>query len=154
MKEFIESNNYQNAISDIQKIAKISIYPIYPASLIELDKQKLEKSGATLADIEALLVEHFELVVKYSLEKLKKYDNLKIEQEYPSGEEPGEDDEDSDEISQGYSKGFLLINLIEIFLLKYNQEYLINYLKSIRIPKAENYADELKSIYRSLVSHS
>lgn len=147
MKELFNSRGYQNAIQTIKRIAKISIYPNYPDSLLAIDKLNLEKSGATINDIELLLKEHYDQVIDFSIKKIQKFEGLMIEQEYSHGEEPNEGEEDSNEIDLGYSQSFLLINLIEFYLLKNNPQMLIDYLKSTRIPKAEKYARDLNSIY-------
>lgn len=147
MKKFIDSELYFAACQAIVKATKIKIFPIYSDALVALDNNKIEIARLTIEQIENLLGHYFNEIVKFSILKLQKYDGLIIEQDYPSGEELDEDNRDSNEVSKGYSKGFLLINLIEFYILKNAPNFLVNYLKAIRIPKPEKYANEIKSLF-------
>ncbi|WP_424411694.1 hypothetical protein ACPEER_04375 [Pasteurella sp. PK-2025] len=87
--------------------------------------------------------------VNFALMKMQKFENVKINEEYPSNEKT--DVEDDNEIILGYSKIFLLLYLIEYFLLKTKPSELGFYLKTIRVPQAKKYEKELKEIYSKIL---
>ena len=60
-----------------------------------------------------------------------------------------EDEEDSDDIILiGQAKTFLIVNSIEILLLRKSEKDLINFLKAIKIPSYKKYAKELFEFYQ------
>lgn len=77
---------------------------------------------------------------------MTKYENVKIEEEYPA-EEDNSDNNNNNEVILGYSKGFILMYLVEYYLLKNRPQALMSYIKSMRIPNAMKYEKELKGIY-------
>lgn len=147
IKRFIESKKYKILVNEICKSVKIKIEPVYDDVLCNLDYVKLEKASITISDLEEILEkDHTELVI-FSISKLMKYHGVKMQQEYPKGEEPDEEDRDNNIVHKGYSQGFLLLYAIEYFLLKYKPDTLDNYLKLNRIPQAKKYVKELRTLY-------
>ena len=60
-----------------------------------------------------------------------------------------EDEEDGDDIILiGQAKTFLIVNSIEILLLRKSETDLINFLKAIKIPSYKKYAKELFKFYQ------
>lgn len=150
MENLVYSTAYENAVKTIVRKTGISIFPNYPEVLYSLDYKNIETAGLSSAMLAELLENDFEQVMEFSIKKLEKFDNVEIEQEYPPGEEPEEDEMDSKGVSKGYSKGFLILNLIEFYFLKKDPDGLIAYLKRSRIPKAEKYRSELSKIFDSV----
>jgi hypothetical protein len=85
LREFIESSDYENAISEICKSTRISIYSIYNDVLLKLDNDKLEKSGIKVEKLKELLECDYTRIIKYAINKLVKFHGVKEVQEYPEG---------------------------------------------------------------------
>lgn len=146
IKELVSSELYQSIITDIQRSNLLKI------SATECENKKTEAiiyglllRNITNADlsIEAIkdcLVVHREELVQYSIKKHHVIDGVKDKQEYPEGEEI---EEESKEICQGYSKIFVLMNIIEYVLAKQGKVLLENYLKRNRIPCAKKYTKQI-----------
>jgi hypothetical protein len=148
MKKIIQSEIYKNAIKEIVKIANIRVDSDYDEVLESYGSNSLSKANVMLSDIIGLLESDYLKVINFSIGKLAKFHNVKIVEEYPNNEEV--EDESNKEVFGNYVISFLFKYLIEYYLLKNNQEKLIEYLKSIRIPHAKQYEKELKRIYKEI----
>jgi hypothetical protein len=148
-KQIINSNQYQSLIDNIQKKIKLKILNDYQDTVASRDEQKIEIARLSEKEIFDVIDNQKDSFLKFVLLKIQKFENMKIDEEYPEGEEQN-DDEDNNETIIGYSKSFLLLYLIEYYLLRYNPIGLLDYLKSIRIPNAKKYEKELKEIYGKL----
>lgn len=148
MEELINSELYQKAVQEIKDKTKIGVDSRYGGVFENLDNQRLAKAHLTTADIQNILETDYSNAISFSISKLAKLHNAKIEEEYPV-EEDVEKEEDN-AVYGNYSISFLLVNLVEYYLLKYKQTELLNYLKVSRIPNAKKYEDELKGFYSNL----
>lgn len=147
-KSIIGSNQYQNLIDKIQKRTKLKILSEYRDAVATRDEHKMGIAHLSANDTLELLENDMKNFSEFVLLKMKKFENAKIDEEYPEGEE--QDQEDDNETVLGYSKSFLLLYLIEYFLLKTNPNELEPYLKAIRIPNTKKYEKELKEIYSKI----
>ena len=87
------------------------------------------------------VIENDKLVFNFSKLKISK-----LSEDYCDFEE---DEEDSDDIILiGQAKTFLIVNSIEILLLRKSEKDLINFLKAIKIPSYKKYAKELFEFYQ------
>ncbi|MDR0606528.1 MAG: hypothetical protein LBG80_19830 [Bacteroidales bacterium] len=148
VKKIVNSYQYQNLIKDIQKRTKLKILDEYRDAAANRDEQKIEIAHLSEKDIFEILDNQINDFKKFVLLKMQKFENVKVDEEYPEGEEI--DDDDVNETVLGYSQGFLLMYLIEYCLLKDNLSNMLTYLKAIRIPHASKYEKELKEIYNKL----
>lgn len=149
LREFIGSDVYENAIKKICQLTNINIYSVYNDVLLKLDNDKLEKAELDIEELTELLKSDYAKLINYVIAKLVKFHGVKEVQEYPEGEEP-EDDAESNKSDQGYSKGFLLMYIIEYAIIRKKPDELDNYLKLNRIPHAKQYAKEIKDIYAKI----
>lgn len=147
-KQIISSSQYQNLIDTIQKRIRLKILNEYRDTVATRDEQKMKLANLSSDEALKLLEDDKSIFSGFVLLKLQKFENAKIDEEYPEGEEP--EQEDDNETVLGYSKSFLLLYLIEYFLLKTNPSELEPYLKATRIPNAKKYEKELKEIYSKL----
>ncbi|MGC7560391.1 hypothetical protein ACPEEL_03715 [Pasteurella sp. PK-2025] len=147
--KIINSEQYQNLISSIQKKTKLKILNEYKDATANRDCQKMKLANLLADDALNLLKNDEATFVNFALMKMQKFENVKINEEYPSNEKM--DVEDDNEIILGYSKSFLLLYLIEYFLLKTKPSELGFYLKTIRVPQAKKYEKELKEIYSKIL---
>ncbi|AWL78029.1 hypothetical protein DKB58_03210 [Capnocytophaga canimorsus] len=147
-KQIINSSQYQSLVDDIQKRIKLKILNEYRDTVASRDEQKMKLANLSGEKAMKLLETDKENFSKFALCKMQKFENAKIDEEYPIGEEP--EQEDDNEMILGYSKSFLLLYLIEYYLLKTNPSELETYLKATRIPYAKKYEKELKKIYSNL----
>ncbi|MHC5310653.1 hypothetical protein ACYSNM_11415 [Myroides sp. LJL116] len=148
VKNIIDSSNYQNLLNSINKRTKIKIYEHYRDTVAARDQEKLKMAHLSGDQAVSLLGSDEDIFTEFVLLKLQKFENAIIDQQYPLGEEP--EQENDNETVLGYSKGFLLLYLIEYFLLKTNPSELGPYLKAIRVGNAKKYERELKEIYSKI----
>ena len=73
--------------------------------------------------------------------------------EFPDGEEPGEDDKSKVIETFGIDKTFFIDKFCEFYLLKTgDNERLLHFLKTTRMPYAKKYAGQIKKLYKQAVS--
>ena len=147
-KQIIDSCQYKNLVDNIQKRTKLKVLSEYREAVASRDEKKMKLANLSKEEAMKLLEMDKEIFNEFVLCKMQKFENVKIDEEYPNREEP--EQEDDNETILGYSKSFLLLYLIEYFLLKTNPSGLEPYLKATRIPNAKKYEKELKEIYRKL----
>jgi hypothetical protein len=147
-KFIVESIDYQNLIKYIKEKTNIKILDEYRETAALRDNQKINLANLSTDVAINIIKNEFDKLFSFTILKLCKYENVKMEEEYPKGEEVEE--EGNNETILGYSQGFLLMYLIEYYLLKENPSNLLTYLKAIRIPHASKYEKELKEIYSKL----
>jgi hypothetical protein len=150
IRTLISSDAYNAAIERIKKKVKIKVNSDYIDRLIEFDKKNLEVSAISIAEIVYLLNLDCDKVVEFAVEKLRKYDGVEAEQEYPEDEEPEEDAETNVQY-KGYATNFLLMYMIEYFLLKNRPDALEPYLQARRTPHARKYARELRDLFHKVL---
>lgn len=148
VKQFIESPEYDTLLYDIQKRAKVEINSSEPNStILNFDVIKLNAAGISTEVLKDLFEEK-DKVVNYVINKLVKYNNIDLQQDYPDGEEPDEPDRVIKKMP--FYKDFLVIYLIEFYFLKEKKSGLSTYLKAIKIPKAKVYENEITELYNKL----
>jgi hypothetical protein len=150
IKKFIESELYNDLIKQIKEVSKIEVQSNCPEMLFSFDKENLDFAKISVDDLESLLNSDKEKIIEYVKIKLIKYLNIEMEQEYPEGYEPDEDDKPVVLKVSPFYKNFLNIYLIEYYLLKNRPTELEAYFKLTRIPGAKKYAKELKEIYSKI----
>jgi hypothetical protein len=144
---FVESKAYSDMVGRIIERTRIRLYPSYPPALQEVDRKTVQASGLTLDELRGLLSSDSDRLTKYAVAKIRKTRGETAVQEYPEGEEPGGDEADTVIEDRGYSRGFLLMDLVEYYLLKNRPEDLETYLKKRRIPQARNLAADLQNLF-------
>lgn len=149
-KDVLDSPAYEEILAEVARRTGISIFPQYPAPLQELDSKNVTLAAAPVDTLKDVLQTDRANLVEFSVEKLKKFDGVATKQEYPPGEEPGDEDRDSNVTVQGYSRGFLLINLLEYFVLRDRPDALEAFLKARRIPQAKQYATDLRTLFKKV----
>lgn len=147
-KQIIDSSQYKNLVDNIKKSKRLKVLSEYRDAVASRDEQKMKLANLSKEEAMKLLEMDKDFFNKFVLYKMQKFENAKIDEEYPNGEEP--EQENDNETILGYSKNFLLLYLIEYFLLKTNPSGLEPYLKATRIPNAKKYEKELKEIYSKL----
>ncbi|EMH4164454.1 hypothetical protein RJ498_003777 [Pluralibacter gergoviae] len=144
IQNFIDGPSYKKALDMLAKeysifINKDEMAPI----LLSYDANKINLSGALLSDLEFILCNRLELFLKYLDVKLKIILSESDQQE-------GNDDEDVLIKRLLPYKNFLIIHLIEYYLIENNIDGLDDYLKKIRIPNSKKYSMQIQKIYKSL----
>lgn len=148
MKDIINSMQYQDLLNSVQEISKIKILDEYGYLLASRDEQNMKLANLSKEKLIKLIEIDKDLIIRFAIYKIDKFRNTKIDQEYPKGEEV--EKENDNEKVLGYSRRFLLMYIIEYYLLKSNPSELKRYLKAIRIPYASKYEKELKELYSKL----
>lgn len=140
-ERIVESPAYKKLLSELVDTAGVEVESEYAKVFARLDSAKIVKAKIDIEVLMSTLTNNFDLLRQYSIAKLQALSAEEDdEEEYPAGTEPSED-EKSKILSVGkYSRGFLLINLIEYALAKSGREQLLEYLKLSRIPQARKYA--------------
>jgi hypothetical protein len=141
VQTFVDGALYKKALAALRKRAKFKLYPEYSA---EFDERNLKLGKLKLSDLQAVLTSDAAAFLEYSVIKMSMPDD--DEEEYPAGEEPGDDERAVTLEDQGYVKGFLVINLMEYILAQRGTPILQAYLRALRIPRAPKYAREVAAM--------
>lgn len=143
----IEQGIYINSVNQIIKLAKQRVSEEVYMTEIQLAKEFIKYANETEENLLYFLKENNKKVICYSIKKLQLITD--------DGEQDENDDyileeDDSETMSLGLSKTFLIDDTLELMLIKKGNEELEKYLKKIRIPNAKKYAKELREIYNSI----
>jgi hypothetical protein len=141
VQTFVDGVLYKKALAALRKRAKFKLYPKYSPAL---DERNLKLGKLKLSDLQAVLTSDAAAFLEYSVIKMGMLDD--DEEEYPPGEEPGDDEKAVTLRDEGYVKGFLVINLIEYILALKGTPILEAYMRAVRIPKAPKYAREVAAM--------
>jgi hypothetical protein len=144
-KKIVCSGEYQRVLDDLSVSLKIAVEPSYDGMLIEFDGEVIELSKLNESELFFAVASRAAEIKSYSIKKFIATDNATCEQEYPSGEQPEEDDNTGEESEGVYSQGFLLINIVEFLLAERGDQCLLDFLKASRIPKAGAYAKQVRT---------
>ncbi|MDC7816371.1 MULTISPECIES: hypothetical protein [Pseudomonas] len=135
IKSVVFSEKYKTIMDSIKSTTGIKIFEEYEDAMAAIDSRRLVLSGVSYKEIHKALNNEDDLF-KFSINKLTKK-GKDVEQE---GFEPS-----ALVKSHGYSKGFLLINLVELIVAKRGVKELEQYFKSSRIPDWKKYSKEVLS---------
>ncbi|NBF12636.1 hypothetical protein [Pseudomonas sp. Fl4BN1] len=133
IKSIIFCEKYESIVNAIKSAAGIEIFQEYEDVMVAIDARRIALSGVSYKEIQEALNDG-EGLLKFSINKLAKKDQ-DVEQE---GYEPSVLVK-----CHGYSKAFLLINLVDLIVARRGSKELEQYFKSSRIPDWKNYAKEV-----------
>ena len=139
----IQSHEYKRLLDKAEHDYKIKIYDNDDSISQECNSvaYEINKSGLTPELILDFIMANDKLVFIFSKLKISK-----LSEDYCDFEE---DEENSDDIILiGQAKTFLIVNSIEILLLRKSEIDLTNFLKAIKIPSYKKYAKELFEFYQ------
>lgn len=149
--KLLNSKNYSELIKNLESSLGIDVKEDIPATaILNYDISKLKASKVDVNELDKLIEIDSEKILAFVKAKLKKYNNVKDKQEYPTGEEPAEEEKDIRIRILPFYRNFLIIYLIEYVLLKTNPAELGPYFNAIRIPNSKKYEKELNRIYNNL----
>lgn len=145
VREFIKSNSYDELLNKVTVELSLKVNPDTPPSQVfNIDAGKINKSGIGLGQLEALCSSDSDRLVKFV--------KMTLEEITDDDGDDDRDEEERDELIEvlPFYKSFLIGYLIRYYYLKNDSEYLLDYLKILRIPGYKKYANELKDIYSRL----
>ena len=116
INEFINGENYEFLLKNVQTISNIEIDDNVPFALLDYDNERLKAAQVKIDDLESLLNTNMK-EASYFVEKKMQY-NFDEDDEYPEGEEISDDDKPHTIEELPYYKNFLVSFLIEYYLLK------------------------------------
>ena len=140
IKNLIQSHEYKRLLDKAEHEYRIKIYDNDDSISQECNSvaNEINKSGLIPELILDFIIENDKLVFNFSKLKISK-----LSEDYCDFEE------DSDDIILiGQAKIFLIVNSIEILLLRKSETDLTNFLKAIKIPSYKKYAKELFEFYQ------
>ncbi|MGF6093136.1 hypothetical protein [Pseudomonas sp. 18173] len=149
-KKIISSQGYRDSVEELKKALGITVMANYEDVFARLDAAAITRSGLDGNEIESLISQCSSELKVYSVKKHRALNGLPDEQEYPVGEEPSDEDKDSNIVSKSYAPGFLLANAIEFLLARKGVELLRKYLKKSRIPKVNAYSNQVMKFCESV----
>ena len=149
INEFINGENYELLLKNVQTISNIEIDDNVPFALLDYDNERLKAAQVKIDDLESLLNTNMK-EASYFVEKKMQY-NFDEDDEYPEGEEISDDDKPHTIDELPYYKNFLVAFLIEYYLLKEQPTKLGKYLKRIYIAHATKYEKELRNIWKEVL---
>ncbi|WP_213881485.1 hypothetical protein [Pseudomonas sp. dw_358] len=145
VEEIVCSQPYKTLLLDLVGVLSIKVDSGYEDIFIKLDTAKLERSGLSVEQVLNIINVDSGNIKKYSINKYYALNDVAVQQEYPAGQEPSEDDRDVEVSVGNYTRGFLLTNIIEYMLATEGLSALQDYIKLSRIPKAKIYARQVLS---------
>ncbi|MBF1498179.1 MAG: hypothetical protein HXN81_05250 [Prevotella pallens] len=149
INEFINGENYELLLKNVQTISNIEIDDNVPFALLDYDNERLKAAQVTIEDLEYLFSSNMKETLCFVVKKMQY--NFDEDDEYPEGEEISDDDKPHTIDELPYYKNFLVSFLIEYYLLKEQPTELGEYLKRIHIAQATKYEKELRNIWEEVL---
>ena len=123
---FINGENYELLLKNVQTICNIEIDDNVPFALLDYDNERLKAAQVKIDNLESLLGSNMNEAMTF-IDKKMQFD-FEDDDEYPGGEEISDDDKPHTIEELPYYKNFSFI-LIEYYLLKEQPTELGKYLK-------------------------
>lgn len=149
INEFINGENYELLLKNVQTISNIEIDDTVPFALLDYDNERLKAAQVKIDDLEFLLGSNMNEAMTF-IDKKMQFD-FEDDDEYPEGEEISYDDKPHTIDELPYYKNFLVAFLIEYYLLKEQPTELGKYLKRTHIAHATKYEKELCNIWKEVL---
>ncbi len=149
INEFINGENYELLLKNVQTISNIEIDDNVPFLLLDYDNERLKAAQVKTDDLEFLLGSNMNEAMTF-IDKKMQFD-FEDDDEYPEGEEISYDDKPHTIEELPYYKNFLVSFLIEYYLLKEQPTELGKYLKRTHIAQATKYEKELRNIWEEVL---
>ncbi len=149
INEFINGENYELLLKNVQTISNIEIDDNIPFALLDYDNEMLKAAQVKIDDLEFLLGSNMNEAMTF-IDKKMQFD-FEEDDEYPEGEEISDDDKPHTIEELPYYKNFLVAFLIEYYFLKEQPTKLGKYLKRIYIAHATKYEKELRNIWKEVL---
>lgn len=149
INEFINGENYEFLLKNVQTISNIEIDDNVPFALLDYDNEMLKAAQVKIDDLEFLLGSNMNEAMTF-IDKKMQFD-FEEDDEYPEGEEISDDDKPHTIEELPYYKNFLVAFLIEYYFLKEQPTKLGKYLKRIHIAQATKYEKELRNIWKEVL---
>lgn len=146
---FINGENYELLLKNVQTISNIEIDDNVPFALLDYDNERLKAAQVTIEELEYLFSSNMKETLCFVLKKMQY--NFDEDDEYPEGEEVLDDDKPHTIEELPYYKNFLVSFLIEYYFLKEQPTKLGEYLKRIHIAHATKYEKELRNIWKEVL---
>lgn len=149
INEFINGENYELLLKNVQTICNIEIDDNVPFALLDYDNERLKAAQATIEELEYLFSSNMKETLCFVVKKMQY--NFDEDDEFPEGEEILDDDKPHTIDELPYYKNFLVAFLIEYYFLKEQPTKLGKYLKRIHIAHATKYEKELRNIWKEVL---
>lgn len=149
INEFINGENYELLLKNVQTRSNIEIDDNVPFALLDYDNERLKAAQVTIEELEYLFSSNMKETLCFVVKKMQY--NFEEDDEYPEGEEILDDDKPHTIEVLPYYKNFLVAFLIEYSFLKEQPTKLGKYLKRIHIAHATKYEKELRNIWKEVL---
>ena len=149
INEFINGENYELLLKNVQTICNIEIDDTVPFALLDYDNERLKAAQVKIDDLEFLLGSNMNEAMTF-IDKKMQFD-FEDDDKYPEGEEVLDDDKPHNIEELPYYKNFLVAFLIEYYFLKEQPTKLGKYLKRTHIAHATKYEKELRNIWKEVL---
>lgn len=149
INEFINGENYELLLKNVQTICNIEIDDNIPFALLDYDNERLKAAQVTIEELDYLFSSNIKETLCFVVKKMQY--NFDEDDEYPEGEEILDDDKPHTIDELPYYKNFLVAFLIEYYFLKEQPTKLGKYLKRIYIAHATKYEKELRNIWEEVL---
>ena len=149
INEFINGENYELLLKNVQTICNIEIDDNVPFALLDYDNERLKAAQVTIEELEYLFSSNMKETLCFVVKKMQY--NFDEDDEYPEGEEILDDDKPHTIDELPYYKNFLVAFLIEYYFLKEQPTKLGEYLKRIHTAHATKYEKELCNIWKEVL---
>ncbi len=151
LSDFFESSDYRWLLTEAVKGLELSLIEPMPEILYEYDKKKLECASLSISDLLLTLSKNRNQLLPFTFLKFRDEPD-DLSGEFRSGEGLGKNDQPKIVSEIKVPKNFLLGYIIEFTILSISPENISQYLKCVRIPKADSYGKRLKRWHARVLS--
>jgi hypothetical protein len=144
----LQSDNLRAVEDGIASQVGMPVLREYPPVIVNLIQAEISVSGITTGQIEGILNEHRAQIIAFGIRFLRDAEATRDEEEYPEGEEPGEEDKPTTVEIRGLGTGFGITYAIYYnFLANRPPADFREFLKNRRIPRHTRFAKEIRRVF-------
>jgi len=148
----MNNEHYEAIVRDIEQRFAMKIINDVPQLSLNRDRDKLAHINLLPDELLSFIWPIKDKFIDFSVGKLQKFSGLtfRSEQECAPNEELVDGEDDGREEVIGYPKNFLILYMIEFYILCQAPDHLNSYLNYARVSGAKKYGDDLKKIFAAI----
>jgi hypothetical protein len=149
LKAFLELASFQELSTEVCREINSSLFPNYPPVMFESLVKRVAAANVSTDQLKATLVSNQLQFVAYVKRVFFATNFERIEEEFPPGYNPSDDDFSKLKKVLGVSKDFLLRYLVDFHIISEKPDFLERYLIATGTPQAKKQAEKMKLLFQS-----
>ena len=148
----MNNEHYEYIVRDIEQRFKMKIINDVSQLSLDRDMDKLAHINLLPDELLSFIWPIKDKFINFTVKKLQKFSGLtfRSEQECAPNEEMDDEGDDGREEVIGYPRNFLIIYMIEFYILCQDPDKLNSYLNYVRVSGAKKYANDLRKIFAAI----